>query len=91
MKNRSAHQAGPPLRWTKSSYSSEEGGECVEVAVAWRTSSYSSGAGGECVEVAARPGTVHVRDSKDKEGPILNFEAAAWGEFIQFASTQLQH
>jgi hypothetical protein len=24
---------GSPLRWFKSSYSSEEGGECVEVAV----------------------------------------------------------
>jgi hypothetical protein len=24
---------GAPLRWFKSSYSSEEGGECVEVAV----------------------------------------------------------
>jgi len=41
------------LAWFKSSYSSGEGGQCVEVAVAWRTSSYSSGAGGECVEVGA--------------------------------------
>lgn len=25
--------SGAPLRWFKSSYSSEEGGECVEVAI----------------------------------------------------------
>ncbi|MEU4684316.1 DUF397 domain-containing protein [Streptomyces xinghaiensis] len=40
------------LAWFKSSYSSGEGGECVEVAMTWRKSSYSSGEGGECVEVA---------------------------------------
>ncbi|WP_410540449.1 DUF397 domain-containing protein [Streptomyces sp. KL2] len=36
---------------------------------AWFKSSYSSGEGGRCVEVAARPGTVHVRDSKDAVRP----------------------
>ena len=41
------------LVWFKSSYSSGEGGQCLEIALEWRTSSYSSGAGGECVEVAA--------------------------------------
>ncbi|MGA4839280.1 DUF397 domain-containing protein [Streptomyces sp. G45] len=40
------------LAWFKSSYSTGQGGECVEVALDWRKSSYSSGAGGECVEVA---------------------------------------
>jgi hypothetical protein len=39
--------------WRKSSYSSANGGNCVEVAVVWRKSSYSSGNGGACVEVAA--------------------------------------
>ncbi len=42
--------------WHKSSYSSGNGGACVEVAalngVTWRKSSYSSGNGGNCVEVA---------------------------------------
>jgi hypothetical protein len=38
--------------WRKSSYSSANGGDCVEVAVVWRTSSYSSANGGACVEVA---------------------------------------
>lgn len=39
--------------WRKSSYSSANGGNCVEVAMTWRKSSYSSGNGGNCVEVAA--------------------------------------
>ena len=39
-------------RWRTSSYSSGNGGNCVEVAV-WRTSSYSTGNGGDCVEVGA--------------------------------------
>jgi hypothetical protein len=40
-------------RWRKSSYSSDTGGECVEVAAAqWRKSSHSGSSGGDCVEVA---------------------------------------
>lgn len=39
------------LAWFKSSYSSGEGGQCLEVAYAWRKSSYSDGEGGNCVEV----------------------------------------
>jgi hypothetical protein len=38
--------------WRKSSYSSGNGGNCVEVATAWRKSSYSSANGGDCIEVA---------------------------------------
>ncbi|MFD3516645.1 DUF397 domain-containing protein [Streptomyces sp. NPDC058657] len=40
------------LSWFKSSYSSGEGGECIEVAYDWRKSTYSGGAGGDCIEVA---------------------------------------
>ncbi|MFF8655610.1 DUF397 domain-containing protein [Streptomyces huasconensis] len=42
------------LEWFKSSYSSSnESGDCVEVALDWRKSSYSSSSNGEdCVEVA---------------------------------------
>jgi hypothetical protein len=40
------------LRWTKSSYSDSEGGECVEVAQEWFKSSHSNSEGGDCVEVA---------------------------------------
>ncbi len=72
--------------WRKSSYSSANGGACVEVADLtgsnWRKSSYSSGNGGACVEVAAGgPGVVAVRDSKDPDGPALVFSAAEWRSF----------
>ncbi|MET8544599.1 DUF397 domain-containing protein [Kitasatospora sp. NPDC004799] len=54
---------------------------------AWFKSSYSGNEGGECIEVAETPGTVHVRDSKDKSGPQLAFEPAAWAAFVTFAAT----
>lgn len=44
----------PELTWFKSSYSTGDGGECIEVAVQWRKSSYSSGDGGQCIEALAR-------------------------------------
>ncbi|GGX03113.1 DUF397 domain-containing protein [Streptomyces chryseus] len=75
------------LDWFKSSYSSGEGGNCVEVAVQWRKSSYSGGEGGECVEVAACPGTVHVRDSKVPQGPQLALAPAAFAAFVEAAGT----
>jgi hypothetical protein len=47
--------------WRKSSYSSANGGACIEAAALngarWRTSSYSSGNGGNCVEVAGLTAT----------------------------------
>ncbi|MFD7229627.1 DUF397 domain-containing protein [Streptomyces sp. NPDC059881] len=70
------------LVWFKSSYSTNEGGNCVEVAYAWRTSSYSGNEGGECVEVAACPHTVHVRDSKVPDGPMLTVAPAVWAAFV---------
>ncbi|MER6302145.1 DUF397 domain-containing protein [Kitasatospora sp. NPDC001539] len=72
--------------WFKSSYSNDEGGACVEVAVSWAKSSYSGTEGGACVEVAACPAAVHVRDSKDKAGPTLTFSPEAWSAFVSFAS-----
>ncbi|MFF3458971.1 DUF397 domain-containing protein [Streptomyces sp. NPDC002730] len=54
--------------------------------LAWFKSSYSSGAGGECVEVAARPGVVHVRDSKDTTVPMLAVQAQAWDAFLGFVA-----
>jgi hypothetical protein len=53
---------------------------------AWCVSSYSSGAGGECVEVASWLGVTHVRDSKDKAGPVLSLEPDVWAEFVEFAA-----
>jgi hypothetical protein len=73
--------------WRKSSYSTANGGACVEVADLtgsnWRKSSYSTANGGNCVEVAAGgPGVVAVRDSKDPDGPALVFTPADWSAFI---------
>ncbi|MBK3520920.1 DUF397 domain-containing protein, partial [Streptomyces sp. MBT70] len=53
------------LQWYKSTYSGDEGGQCLEVALTWSKSSYSGSEGGECLEVAVSPGTVHIRDSKE--------------------------
>ncbi|MCZ2524509.1 DUF397 domain-containing protein [Streptomyces sp. HB2AG] len=53
---------------------------------AWFKSSYSGGEGGQCVEVAAGSGTVHVRDSKDRTGPVLSFTADEWAAFVEFAA-----
>ncbi|UKY52838.1 DUF397 domain-containing protein [Streptomyces inhibens] len=69
--------------WRKSSYSSDQGGACVEVAYAWRKSSYS--ASGDCVEVATCSSphpTIHVRDSKNPDGPALTLSATAWAAFV---------
>ncbi|MGW0835945.1 DUF397 domain-containing protein [Streptomyces prunicolor] len=77
------------LVWFKSSYSSGEGGECVEVALTWHKSSHSSGAGGECVEIATCPTTIHVRDSKhlpDHGGATLALAPVTWDTFLRFAS-----
>jgi hypothetical protein len=68
--------------WFKSSYSGSEGGNCLEVAYDWRKSSYSSNEGGNCVEVAAHPSAVHIRDSKNPDGPILSISPATWSSFI---------
>ncbi|KKD04119.1 DUF397 domain-containing protein [Streptomyces sp. WM6386] len=70
------------LQWFKSTYSSDEGGECLEVAYAWQKSSYSSSEGGACVEIATCPHTIHIRDSKTPTGPTLQVTATAWSAFI---------
>lgn len=54
---------------------------------AWGKSSYSSGEGGECVEVASWQGIAHVRDSKDRVGPIVSLTPKTWTEFVDFAAT----
>ncbi len=48
--------------------------------VAWRKSTHSN-AQGECVEVATRGHVVGVRDSKDRNGPVLAFGSRAWHTF----------
>ena len=90
------------LIWVKSSYSDNEGGECVEVAwhrsshsdaegnncveVGWRKSSHSDNAGGNCLEVADAAAVVHIRDSKAPEGPTLTVPHKGWAAFLQYAT-----
>ncbi|WP_433858923.1 DUF397 domain-containing protein [Streptomyces kronopolitis] len=52
--------------WVKSSYSSQDGGNCVEWSPAH----------------ADAHGTVPIRDSKDPNGPALTFQPNAWSAFI---------
>ncbi|MEU1618628.1 DUF397 domain-containing protein [Streptomyces sp. NPDC005722] len=52
----------------------------------WFKSSHSGGEGGECVEVAVGQGIVHVRDSKDPDGPGLDFTSAEWAAFVGFVA-----
>ena len=58
------------------------------------TKASASGPGGSCVEQRRHAGLVEVRDTKDREGPVLRFtsaEFAAWldgakrGEFDHLA------
>jgi hypothetical protein len=69
-------------QWFKSSYSSEQGGACLEVAYDWRKSSYSTEQGGDCVEVATHPSVIHIRDSKTPDGPLFTVTPAAWTSFL---------
>ncbi|MBS2533870.1 DUF397 domain-containing protein [Catenulispora sp. NF23] len=49
----------------------------------WRKSSFSNGQGGQCVETAALPdGGRFVRNSKDPNGPAVQFTAAEWSAFV---------
>ncbi|MEU6557699.1 DUF397 domain-containing protein [Streptomyces sp. NPDC046915] len=52
----------------------------------WFKSSYSTDDGPACIEVATAPGTIHVRDSKHKQGPQLAFGAQEWAAFVSYAA-----
>jgi hypothetical protein len=48
----------------------------------WFTSSYSSG-NGACVETARLPdGGMALRDTKNRSGAVLSFNADAWRAFL---------
>jgi hypothetical protein len=66
--------------WRKSTYSADNGGDCVEVGT-WRKSTYSADNGGNCVEVGADGPAVLVRDTKDRAGAVLTFGPDAWRRF----------
>jgi hypothetical protein len=51
----------------------------------WFKSSYSSSSeAGDCVEIATTPATIHIRDSKNPQGPRLTFTPTAWADFVPF-------
>jgi hypothetical protein len=80
------------ILWRKSSYSGDQGGECVECApigaLAWRASTYSGDQGGQCLEVAETPHTtIAIRDSKNPAGPILTLDPATFTTFINWTTT----
>ncbi|MER6382434.1 DUF397 domain-containing protein [Streptomyces sp. NPDC001127] len=53
----------------------------------WFKSSYSdSGEPGSCLEVAPTPTTIHIRDSKNTEGPRLAVTPTAWADFLPYAT-----
>ncbi|MCX5089950.1 DUF397 domain-containing protein [Streptomyces sp. NBC_00365] len=79
-------------RWRKSSYSSDQGGDCIECAplglLTWRKSTYSGDQGGDCLEIAETPATtIAVRDSKNPAGPILTIAPAAFATFVSWTTT----
>ncbi|BCK69823.1 hypothetical protein Srufu_037760 [Streptomyces libani subsp. rufus] len=54
----------------------------------WFKSSYSDSSNGhDCVEVAPTPSTIHIRDSKNPDGPQLHLQPAAWVDFVAYAAT----
>jgi hypothetical protein len=61
---------GTPLTWVKSTYSSGDGGQCIEWAPAH----------------AAAHGVVAVRDSKVPHGPQLSMSPVGWAGFVTAVS-----
>ena len=49
----------------------------------WRKSSFSES--GNCVEVAILDDQILVRDSKDRNGPVLTFGVNEWRDFLSSA------
>ncbi|WP_433360842.1 DUF397 domain-containing protein [Streptosporangium sp. CA-115845] len=62
-------------KWFKSSFSGDNGGDCVEVA---ELRDVVDGPGPK----AERPDLIAVRDSKDPDGPKLFFTPAEWDAFV---------
>ncbi|MET8831867.1 DUF397 domain-containing protein [Streptomyces sp. NPDC004610] len=59
----------PSLHWVKSSYSTQNGGSCVEWLPAHATTT----------------GIVPVRDSKRTDGPVLNVSVRAFAGLVALA------
>ncbi|MFI7408123.1 DUF397 domain-containing protein [Streptomyces sp. NPDC049627] len=52
----------------------------------WKKSSYSPDAS-NCVEIATTPTTIHIRDSKNPNGPHFTLRPAAWTAFLSQTAT----
>jgi hypothetical protein len=52
----------------------------------WRKSSRSTS--GACVEVAVDGALVHMRDSKDPDGPSLTFDREVFRDFLHFITQE---
>jgi hypothetical protein len=48
----------------------------------WHKASASDDSG-QCVEVRRQGDTVHVRDTKNREGALLSFSPAEWQAFVK--------
>ena len=53
-----------------------------EVISDWRVATYTGGQG-NCVEVGGSSAVVAVRDTKDRDGPVLRFDPSVWRAFTQ--------
>ncbi|RPK34142.1 DUF397 domain-containing protein [Streptomyces sp. ADI93-02] len=58
----------------------------VAQELVWFKSSYSGAEGGECIEVASVARHVHIRDSKQPDGPVLTVGVRAWAGFLGLAA-----
>ncbi|MEU3447126.1 DUF397 domain-containing protein [Streptomyces thermolilacinus] len=57
------------------------------LSLEWFKSSYSDSSNpNDCVEVAVASSTVHVRDSKNVDGPRLAVARRSWTSFVAYAS-----
>ncbi|TLS46254.1 DUF397 domain-containing protein [Streptomyces montanus] len=54
----------------------------MNAALQWIKSSYSSEQGGDCIEIATRPSAIHIRDSKNPDGPTFTVAPATWTSFL---------
>lgn len=58
----------------------------MNTTLKWFKSSYSGSDGGDCIEVATTPTTIHVRDSKVEDGPVLDLAPASWAALTGWVS-----
>jgi hypothetical protein len=61
-----------------------------KTGLTWRKSSYSGGEQAQCVEVAETASAIHVRDSKDPDGPSLALGRAEFSIFLRFAVSEFE-